>query len=77
MKIIISEKDKNVLVEFHYKGVVDTDVIDKAEDFLLCVDRFTKKRKIKLTTLSPFGRSPVGGQRASLKFSAQGGPASG
>ncbi len=78
MKITVSQQDKKISVEFHHpkpllgkegKGrlVVDKFVIDKAEDFLGVVDRLVKKRKMKVESL----------QKASLEFSAQGGPASG
>jgi len=59
MKItIFQQQDKKISVNFIHKGIVDKFVIDKAEEFLVCVDRFIKKRKIDLVSL----------RKASLRF---------
>ncbi len=44
MKIIVSQQDKKTSVNFIHKDVVDKFVIDKAEEFLVCVDRVVKTR---------------------------------
>ena len=58
MKIIVSQQDKKLNIEFYRGKVVDRYAIDKAEDFLGVVDRFIKKRKIDLVSL----------RKADLKF---------
>ena len=58
MKIIVSQKDKRILITFKSGKSVDKFVIDKAEEFLGVVDRFIKKRKIDLVSL----------RKADLKF---------
>ncbi|MBI2635250.1 MAG: hypothetical protein HYW79_01770 [Parcubacteria group bacterium] len=40
MKIIISQHGKKLLVSFKHNNAVDRYVIDKADDFLICVDKF-------------------------------------
>ena len=50
MKIIVSQKDKKILIEFRQGKVVDPSTslrINKAEDFLLAIDKFFRKRKIR------------------------------
>ena len=44
MKIIVSQKEKKLLVEFHYGGDVYKCAIAKAEEFLVCIDKLLKKR---------------------------------
>ena len=43
MKITVSQQDKKISVNFIHKDVVDKFVIDKAEEFLVCVDKLLKK----------------------------------
>ena len=43
MRIIVSQQDKKISVNFIHKDVVDKFVIDKAEEFLVCVDKLLKK----------------------------------
>lgn len=59
MKIIVSQEDKKILVEFRWGKAVDTSTrlsvnpepsrridkysVDKAEDFLMCVDKIMRK----------------------------------
>ena len=59
MKIIVSQQDKKILIEFysdarHRRGrSPDYSVgVDKAENFLDALDRFIKKRKMNLKSLS-------------------------
>jgi len=52
MKIIVSQQDKKISVNFIHKDVVDKFVIDKAEDFLGVVDRFIRKSRIKLISFN-------------------------
>ena len=68
MRIIVSQKGKKLIIAFENKRVVDNYVIDKADEFLVSLDRFLKKRKMDITVLSPFGGSPVGGKKAGLEF---------
>lgn len=58
MKIIINQIRDKISVEFHYGKVVDNYIIDKADEFLIGIDRFLKKRKIRVESL----------QKADLKF---------
>ena len=58
MKIIVSQKNKKVLISFESGKLVDKYAIDKADSFLLCIDRFIKKRKMKIESL----------KKADLKF---------
>ena len=46
MKIIVSQQDKKISVDFIYKDIVDKYVIDRAEEFLVCIDKFLRKRII-------------------------------
>ncbi len=55
MKIIVSQQNKKLLIEFHHNEVVFKRSISKAEDFLLAIDRFIKKRKIKIESLKKAG----------------------
>lgn len=47
MKIIVSQNNKKIIIAFKSGKVVDNYVIDKADEFLLALDRFLKKRKIR------------------------------
>ena len=58
MKIKIIQQDKKLIAEFHYGKDVDKYSLDKAEDFLLAIDKFIKKRKMKIESL----------KKASLRF---------
>ena len=55
MKIVVSQRGKEIAVEFHHSEFVDKHSISKAEDFLLAIDRFIKKRKIDLVSLRKAG----------------------
>jgi len=56
MKITISQQDKKILVRFRHGRVVDNYPIDKAEDFLLAIDKFVKKHKIRpMSRIGPMG----------------------
>lgn len=44
MKIIISQQNEKISIEFCYGKLVDEYFIDRADDFLVCVDKFLKKR---------------------------------
>ena len=48
MKIIVSQRDKKILITFEIGKVVDKCSIDRAEDFLTAVDKFLKKPIIGL-----------------------------
>lgn len=68
MKIIISQQDKKLSIEFcqgkfaapqlrgeprpEKSGRVDKFVIDKADEFLMCVDKFFKKRDNAIKAIS-------------------------
>ncbi|PJA82705.1 MAG: hypothetical protein CO146_02605 [Candidatus Nealsonbacteria bacterium CG_4_9_14_3_um_filter_37_29] len=43
MKITVSQQGEKLIVEFRHKGNVDNYSIDKAEKFLVCVDKLLKK----------------------------------
>jgi len=58
MEIIISNQDKKILVDFCQSKLVDKFVIDKSDSFLSVLDRFFKKRKMKIAVF----------QKADLKF---------
>jgi len=47
MKIIVSQQDKKLLITFKSGKLVDKYRIDKADDFLVTVDKFLRKRRIK------------------------------
>lgn len=51
MKIIISQRDKKLLITFQQGDAVDSYYVDKADGFLDVLDRFIKKRKMNLTLL--------------------------
>jgi hypothetical protein len=44
LKIIVSQQGKKIEIIFNQNKTVDTFVIDKAEEFLVCVDKLLKKR---------------------------------
>ena len=44
MKITISQQGEKLIAEFHHGKIVDKYTIDKAEEFLVCVDKLLKKR---------------------------------
>lgn len=43
MRIIISQQDKKLSIEFHQGKLVDKYTLDKADDFLICVDKFLSR----------------------------------
>ena len=43
MKITVSQQDKKILITFKDGKIVDKYTIDKAEEFLVCVDKLLKK----------------------------------
>lgn len=54
MRVIVSQQDlpagrhgKKILVTFKSGKIVDKYEVDKAEDFLVAIDRFIKKYKIR------------------------------
>ncbi len=44
MKITIFQQGEKLIVEFHHGKIVDKCHLDKAEEFLVCVDKLLKKR---------------------------------
>lgn len=46
MKIIINQQNKKIEVIFKQGGYVDKYLLDKADDFLNTLDKFTRKRKM-------------------------------
>ena len=65
MNIVVSQKDKKLLIEFYSDAPLragrspDFSVgVDKADEFLATLDRFLKKRKMDITVL----------KKADLKF---------
>jgi len=67
MKIVISQKNpsaphkyagqkgKKIFVEFHHGKRVEKYAIDKADEFLACVDKFIGKSKIGVKALKNAG----------------------
>ena len=53
MKITVSQHGKKLIIEFQAGRLTDKYYIDKAEDFLICIDKFVRKRKISI--ISPIG----------------------
>lgn len=51
MKIIVSQQDKKILIEFHHGKIVDNYSVDKADEFINILDRFIRKRKISFALL--------------------------
>jgi len=45
MKIVVSQQGKKLSIIFENGKVVDKYTIDKAEEFLVCVDKLLKKRQ--------------------------------
>ncbi len=46
MNITVSQHGKKIIAEFHYGKSMNKYLLDKAEDFLVTIDRFIMKRKI-------------------------------
>lgn len=46
MKIIVSQQDKKILITFKDKKLEESFIVDKADEFLVCVDKFLKKHYI-------------------------------
>ena len=44
MMVIVSQQDKKIEITFKDKKLEKSFVIDKAEEFLVCVDKLLKKR---------------------------------
>jgi len=44
MKVIVSQENKKILIEFCHGKIVDSYSIDKTEEFLVCIDNLLKKR---------------------------------
>lgn len=55
MKIIISQQGKKILITFKNGKAVDKYQVDKADEFLLCVDKFLKRRKIGIEVFKKAG----------------------
>ncbi len=52
MKIVVSQQqNKRLKIIFYQNDAVDSYEVDKAEEFLICVDKFLKKHKIKAESL--------------------------
>lgn len=47
MKIIISQQGEKLLAEFKHSEAVDNYYLDKADEFLEALDKFSRKHKIK------------------------------
>ena len=47
MKIVVSQQDKKLHVTFKNGKVVDKYLVDKAEEFLLALDKFFGRRNIR------------------------------
>lgn len=43
MKVVVSQQDKKISVAFQHGNVVETHVIDKADDFISAIDKFLKR----------------------------------
>ncbi len=54
MKITVSQKEKKLSITFRDKKFEESFIVDKAEDFLVCVDKLIKKYKI--SSISQIGR---------------------
>ena len=48
MRITVFQQDKKISVNFIHKDIVDKYAIDRAEEFLVCIDKLLRKRKISL-----------------------------
>ena len=51
MKVIIFQENKKISIEFHHKGIVDKFVIDKADEFLECIDKLAGKNRMEFKAL--------------------------
>lgn len=49
MKFLIEQKGRTIFAEFCHRGIVDKYKLDKADDFLLALDKFSRRRKISST----------------------------
>lgn len=58
MKIIVSQQKKRIKITLQQGNIVDNYVIDKADEFLLCIDKFCKRYKIDIRVF----------KKASLEF---------
>lgn len=47
MKIVISQQGKQIKITLKQGNIVDNYAVDKADEFLLALDRFLKKRRIR------------------------------
>ena len=47
MKIIVSQQGKKIIITFKNGKVVDKYRVDKAEEFLLALDKFFRRRNIR------------------------------
>lgn len=68
MKIIVSQQNKKLLVVFKSGEVVDKYAVDKADGFLLCIDKFVKKRKMEIVSLREISRREKSLKKAGLEF---------
>ena len=48
MKIIVSQQGKKLIIEFHHGNGIDKYLLDKAENFLMVIDKFIRKRKLNI-----------------------------
>ena len=51
MRITVFQQDKKILIEFNDKNLKEVFIVDKADEFLACIDKFVKKSKINLKSL--------------------------
>lgn len=51
MKITVSQQDKKILINFRSGKIVDNYAVDKAENFLIAIDKFIKRRKMNIAFL--------------------------
>ena len=59
MKIIISQQNKKILITLKSGKIVDKYLLDKAEEFLLALDKFFRKCRIrKIRRIGQIG--PIG-----------------
>lgn len=57
MKIIVSQQGKKLTSEFYHSKIVYQHSLDKAEEFLLCIDKLTKKHHT--VEISDFGNAKL------------------
>lgn len=43
MKIVVSQQDKKLIAEFHNGKNINRYLLEKADDFLVCIDKFLTK----------------------------------